>query len=251
MTRSRDTVHDPEVTMSSQRPILIDIPERLEGPRVLVRPWRRGDGLALWSAIEESRAHLAPWMPWLDDTNNPDHSEEYVIRSGARWDLREDLAVGIFERESGRLLGASGLHRIDWKIRRFEVGYWLRATAEGHGYMLEATQLLTRLAFEVLEAGRVEIRMDTANERSRRVAERLGYILEATLPRAYAGPGNVAKDIYLFRLLPEEYVALPWLTGATPAARTSAPPASAPPANRPSESAPPGPSAPADRTGSD
>ena len=200
----------PGVTMSYQRPILIDVPDVLEGPRVLVRPWRRGDGPAPWEAVEVSRAHLAPWMPWLDDTRNPDDTEEYVIRAGARWQLREDMAVGVFERTSGRLLGGSGLHRIDWTIRRFEIGYWLRADAEGHGYMLEATQLLTRLAVE--EARRLprRIRMDTDNERSRRVAERLGYTLEATLQRAFRTPDGTPSAVHVFRLLPEEYQALPW-----------------------------------------
>jgi len=198
--------------MSSQRPILIEIPEVLEGPRVLVRPWRRGDGRGMFEAIDASREHLAPWMPWVDDTRNPEDSEEFAIRSWARWQLREDLTVGVFERATGRVLGGSGLHRMSWTIRRFEIGYWLRADAEGHGYMLEAAGLLTRLAFDVLDANRVEIRMDVKNERSRRVAERLGYVHEATLARVLPSPSGAPVDLYVFRLLPEEYRALAWVT---------------------------------------
>lgn len=196
--------------MTSQLPILIAIPERLEGPRVLLRPWRRGDGRELWDAIDGSRDHLAPWMPWVDDTRNSDDSEEYAIRAGARWDLREDLAVGIFERQTGRVLGGSGLHRIDWRIRRFEVGYWLRQDAEGHGYVRETVQLLTHLAFDVLDARRVEIRMDVANQRSRRVPERLGFTLEATLRQGMAAPDGSPVDVHVFALLEEQYWALPW-----------------------------------------
>ncbi len=196
--------------MLSQRPILIDLPDRLEGQRVLVRPWRRGDGPDLWDAVDGSRDHLAPWMPWVEDTRNPDDSEEYAIRAGARWDLRDDLAVGIFERETGRTLGGSGLHRIDWRIRRFEIGYWVRQDAEGHGYVRETVQLLTRLAFDDLDACRVEVRMDTANERSRRVPERLGFTLEATLRQAMAAPDGGPVDVHVFALLEEQYRALPW-----------------------------------------
>jgi RimJ/RimL family protein N-acetyltransferase len=200
--------------MTSQPPILIAIPELLEGQRVLLRPWRRGDGRALFDAIDESRDHLAPWMPWLDDTRNPDDSEEYAIRAGARWDLREDLALGIFERTSGRVLGGTGLHRIDWRIGRFEIGYWLREDAEGRGYMSETVQLLTRLAFDVLDGSRVEIRMDTANVRSRRVPERLGFTLEATLHQAMAAPDSTPVDVHVFALLGDEYLALPWASSA-------------------------------------
>jgi len=200
--------------MMSQRPILIDIPAVVEGPRILLRPWRRGDGPALWDAIDSSRDHLAPWMPWVDDTRNSDDAEEYAIRAGARWHLREDLAVGIFDRETSRVLGGSGLHRIEWTIRRFEIGYWVRADAEGHGYASETAQLLTRLAFDDLGACRVEIRMDTRNERSRRVPERLGYTLEATLRQAMAAPDGTPVDVHVFALLADQYRALPWASAA-------------------------------------
>jgi RimJ/RimL family protein N-acetyltransferase len=196
--------------MTTQRPILIAIPELLEGRQVTLRPWRRGDGPDLWDAIDTSREHLEPWMPWVDDTRNPDDSEEYAIRAGARWHVREDLAVGIFERETGRVLGGSGLHRIDWTIRRFEIGYWVRVDAEGHGYVHETVQLLTRLAFDQLDAGRLEIRMDTANVRSRRVPERLGFALEATLHQAMAAPAGRPVDVHVLALLAAQYRALPW-----------------------------------------
>ena len=47
--------------------------------------------------------------------------------------------------------------------------------------MTEALNALTQYAFETLKAKRVEIRIDTENLKSRKVAERCGYELEATL----------------------------------------------------------------------
>jgi len=196
--------------MMSQRPILLALPERLEGEHVLLRPWRRGDGRALWDAIDGSREHLAPWMPWLDDTRNPDDAEEYAIRAGARWQVREDLAVGIFERESGRVLGGSGLHRIEWPVRRFEIGYWVRQDAEGRGYVQETVMLLTRMAFDHLNARRIEIRMDTRNERSRRIPERLGFTLEATLRQSMPAPDGSPTDVHVYALVRQQYRVLDW-----------------------------------------
>jgi RimJ/RimL family protein N-acetyltransferase len=196
--------------MTSQSPVLIEIPELLEGQQVTLRPWRRGDGRGLWDAIDSSREHLLPWMPWVEANQNPDDAEEYAIRAGARWQLREDLAVGIFERETGRVLGGSGLHRIDWTIRRFEIGYWVRADAEGRGYVRETVQLLTNLAFDALDACRVEVRMDVANVRSRNVPERLGFTLEATLHQALAAPDGRPMDVHVFSLLEDQYWTLPW-----------------------------------------
>ncbi len=91
----------------------------------------------------------------------------------------------IFAREAdgqeGELVGGTGLHRIDWSLRRFEIGYWRKTGCEGRGIVTEATRAMARLAFDPLGARRVELRMDDNNERSWKVAERAGFTLEALL----------------------------------------------------------------------
>ena len=196
--------------MPAPSPLLIALPDELDGPCVRLRPYRPDDAAALWEAVQESREHLAPWMPWVDDYQEPDDAREFLVRARARWQLREDFGVAVIERESGRFLGGSGLHRMNWPLRTFEIGYWLGWGAEGHGFATEAVQLLARLAFDTLDANRVEIRMDTRNERSRRVAERLGFVLEGTLRRAAADVQGRPTNVHVFALLPEEYWRLPW-----------------------------------------
>ncbi|HEY3367485.1 MAG TPA: GNAT family protein [Symbiobacteriaceae bacterium] len=196
-------------------PILIDLPEQLEGLRVLVRPYRLEDGPALWASIEESRAHLGAWLPWAEFHQTPDDTRQYVVKSQVKWLLREDMPVGLFDRITGRHVGGAGLHNIDWKLHSFEIGYWVRKSAEGQGYVGEAVRLLTRLAFDHLEANRVQIRMDARNLRSRAVAERQGFVFEGILRRAlHPQQGEtVPTDSCMFSLIREEYQALPWSEG--------------------------------------
>ena len=124
-------------------PILRPLPDELRGPRVLVRPPRPGDGQAIWEAIEESRADLTPWMPWVDGSRTPDDTEAYARRAQAQWLLREEeLPYSVWEGRSGRFLGNSGFPRIHWDVPCFEIGYWLRLSAQGHGFMTEAVTLL-------------------------------------------------------------------------------------------------------------
>lgn len=191
-------------------PILQALPDQLFGERVVVRPLRPGDGPALWEAVEESREHLRPWMPWVDKHVTPNHSEEVARRAHGRWLLREDLMVGIFERESGRYLGGSGLHRIEWDIPSFEIGYWIRHSEEGKGYVSEAVRLLVGLAFDQLGANRVFIKCDSNNPRSAAVARRLGFIHEATLRNAGRTTRGALRDTLIFALIPADYRALPW-----------------------------------------
>jgi RimJ/RimL family protein N-acetyltransferase len=133
-----------------------------------------------------------------------------IARMQASWLLHEDLPVGVFELRNGRLLGGSGLHRINWNIRTFEIGYWLRRSAHGYGYMTEAVQLLTRMAFDTLAANRVEIRMDTRNTRSEQVPKRLGFVLEGTLRNNIPDMAGQPRDTHIYALIPDEYRRLPW-----------------------------------------
>ena len=166
-------------------PILIDVPERIETERLVLRMPTRGDGAAVNAAIGDSIVGLAPWMPWAGAMPSVDESEVHCRRQQARFILRDDIVFLVYERQAGGgegpLVGSTGLHRIDWPLRRFEIGYWRRAGYEGRGLVTEWVRALARMAFDSLGARRVEIRMDDTNERSWRVAERAGFTLEALL----------------------------------------------------------------------
>jgi ribosomal-protein-serine acetyltransferase len=198
--------------MPPPAPLLLDLPDALEGPRVRLRPFTAADAPAVFEAVAESREHLRRWVPWAAGHHSVEASRQVVVRLQVAWLLRDDLTVGVFDRATGRLLGGSGLHPLDWRVRAFELGYWLRRSAEGHGFITEAVQLLTRLAFDTLEANRVEIRADPANARSCRVAERSGFVLEGRLRRCGWGPDGRPADRLVYALVPEDYQRLPWTT---------------------------------------
>ncbi len=186
-------------------PILTDLPDVLLGKRVLLRPFRPGDGAAMWPAVEESREQISPWLPWVEKTRSVEDQEAAARRGAARWLTREDLMVGIWDRATGRYLGGSGLHRIDWAVPAFEIGYWLRTSALGQGYVSETTRVLCHFAFETLHANRVEIRCDGSNERSLAVPRRLGFVQEATLRNETRDNSGKLRDTVIFALTPADY----------------------------------------------
>jgi RimJ/RimL family protein N-acetyltransferase len=202
--------------MSAIDPILRDLPSELIGDRILLRPYRAGDGQALFQAIGESREHLRRWMPWADTHQHVDESEVFARRMGAKWLGREDFCCGIWERETGGYLGSSGLHPRDWDVPEFETGYWLRPSAEGHGYVSEAVRLLARLAFETLGANRLFLRCDVQNERSAAVARRLGFVHEGTFRSDSRDPAGSLRDTHYFALTSDDYAKLRdgWWRGA-------------------------------------
>ncbi|MCC2670264.1 MAG: hypothetical protein K0Q72_2735 [Armatimonadetes bacterium] len=191
--------------MPAIEPILLNLPAELTGERVLVRPYRVGDGAALFEAVSESREHLRRWMPWVDSHQTVDDSEAFARRCAASWQSRDDLPLSIWSRDGERLLGSSGLHPRDWDVPHFEVGYWVRRTAEGQGYVSEAVGLIARFAFEVLGANRLALRCDILNERSAAVARRLGFVHEATLRNDSRDHHGELRTTLMFALTPADY----------------------------------------------
>ncbi len=96
------------------------------------------------------------------------------------------------------MVGSSGLHRINWDIPKFEIGYWCRKRFQGQGYITESTAAITKFAFETLGAKRVEIRCDPKNIRSRRIPERLGFELEGILRNDQLSPSGELRDTMIF-----------------------------------------------------
>ena len=157
------------------------------------------------AAITDSIDHLKPWMPWAQDAPSADSAELVMRRMQADFILRRDLVFQIYARkgsgERGELLGGTGLHRIDWDLRRFEIGFWIRASAEGKGYVSEAVKAMAALAFDQLAARRVEIRMDDRNMRSRAVAERCGFEFEGVLRRDAMDVAGELRDTRVYARL--------------------------------------------------
>ncbi len=186
--------------MDSVEPLLIDLPEQLLTPRLSLSPPKPGDGVAVNRAIVESFAELHQWMPWAATLPTAIESERFAREAAIRYQRREELPLFMRLRDTGEFIGASGMHRIDWTVPRFEIGYWCRTSRVGRGYVTEAVTAITRFAFETLHAARVEIRTDIANSRSFKIAERLGFTLEGILRRDSRTPKGELRDTRLYAM---------------------------------------------------
>lgn len=78
------------------------------------------------------------------------------------------------------------------------IGYTLAPVQWGNGYMTEAVRAVTTFAHKTLRMHRVEISTDTANERSWRVAERAGFIREATQSLRHRNTQGWSDADYLY-----------------------------------------------------
>ncbi len=190
--------------MGSQ--LLREFPDSFETERLLIRAPRPEDAPEVHAAIVESSAELRAWMPWAEREQDLDAVREDQINAHARFILREDLRLHLHLRDAPeRLIGSSGLHRIDWSVPRFEIGYWLRTGFAGRGFATEAVRGIAAFAFRELGAERIEIWCDARNERSAAVARRAGFRQEATLRHNRRDTAGNLRDSLGFGMIRAEW----------------------------------------------
>ena len=183
--------------------LLLDFPESFESDRLTIRAPRPGDGAEINAAVRETFDDLKVWMPWAQQMPTLEESESYVRRAQCQFLAREELTLFLFLKGTNTMVGSSGLHRIDWDIPKFEIGYWCRKRFQGQGYITESTEAITQFAFETFGAKRVEIRCDSKNVRSRRIPDRLGFKLEGTLRNDSLSPSGELRDTLVFAKIKE------------------------------------------------
>lgn len=222
-------------------PTRFPLPEAIRTPRLLLRPWRPADASGLQIAVATSRARLDPWMPWTTFYDHPSAAAGFIQTAQASWAARGDLNMAITDAETGMILGGCGLHRFSYDLGVFETGYWLRTGAEGAGFASEATRAMTRLVFGPLGGQRLRIQCDRRNDRSRQVAESLGFIFELCARNDARGVDGAPRDTLVFSLIaangeaervmaswPKERFDLTWPANEPDAAVTPGAPAAEP-----------------------
>jgi RimJ/RimL family protein N-acetyltransferase len=184
-------------------PVLLDIPDRLETERLLLRAPQPGDGAVVNASVLETLEDLRRFpasMIWVMDDQPVAKTEEFARRGAANWLVRADFPMLGFRRDTGEHVLNCGLHRFNWETRVFEIGWWCRKRFQGQGFVTEAARGVTEFAFRHLGARRVWCGADDENERSWRVAERLGFEHEGTLKSERCDPDGTRRTMRVYAM---------------------------------------------------
>jgi len=149
----------------------------LFGEGVRLRALERSDVPALmrWMNDPEIRRYLLAFQP----VSTP-WEERWVDRMQ---DSKEDFVYAIEVLYGGTFLhvGNTGLHHVDWRNRRAELGIVIGEKSWwGRGFGTEVVRTMLRFAFEELGLHRVELEAFDYNPRARRCYEKAGFTFEGT-----------------------------------------------------------------------
>jgi ribosomal-protein-serine acetyltransferase len=154
------------------------------------------------SLLEQNRSHLKMELTWLTDNISVNDAREYIRAGLERFAANNGLRAGIWLQDT--LTGVVSLHKVSWDDRKAELGYWLGASFQGQGLVTKACGALIRYSFSELELNRLELQCAIDNERSRKVAERLGFTQEGILRQAWRTGGRFV-DLVVYGLLASEW----------------------------------------------
>jgi ribosomal-protein-serine acetyltransferase len=170
------------------------------GDDALVRTFTVEDADELARVVDVNAERLDRWFPWVDASRKREGALAFIERSlASETDLEGN---GIWA--GGEVVGAIGLS-VNTAWNSGELGYWLDANAEGRGLVTVACRLFIAHGFRQLGLNRITIHSAVENERSRAVAERLGFTQEGVLRRAGRVGGDRYLDLVVYGLLHDEW----------------------------------------------
>src|SRR4051812_15704280 len=168
--------------------------------RLLLRPWQPTDAAAVLAACSDPL--VQQWTSSLPSPYTEADARSYVEDlAPAAWAADTAYAFAVTDRETGEVLANVGL-RPSPPHGTHDVGYWAAPGGRGRGVTTEALSALCRWGFSDVGATRIEWYARVGNWASRRVAEKAGFTIEATLRAGLPVGGDGRSDCWVGARLP-------------------------------------------------
>lgn len=180
-------------------------PIRLDADVELSLPDPSCDAGPLFTLIDKDRERLRARLAWVDKTTSVDHQRDYLYRQ--RDELSRGAAYPFVIRVGGAPAGAVGLHLLRQEGCG-EIGYWIGVEYEGRGLVTRAVAAIVTTAFTELDLHRIEVLIASDNERSRAVADRLGFRHEGKSRGVERTTQGRLRDVERYAILAHEWASL-------------------------------------------
>ena len=175
------------------------LPEEIIGCRVILRPRTHQYDQGLFELIDSSREFLREYLFWVDDTRSVDDVREVTSLFQKNWENKDSFEYVFLDKETGKLVGAGGIHTVSYLHRFAQYGYYLDKNATGRGYITEVVQLLEA---ELFKRGihRLEIVCDVNNKASAAVARRCGFEQEGVMRESRFAYGKYRDELLFSKI---------------------------------------------------
>lgn len=186
---------------ASQPPLSAPAQAPWYSTRLLLRPYLPTDAEAFYQVLDAGRTRLQAAFPArLGAVRTAPEATRLLATFHTDWQSARLYVFGIWHQETQQYLGDISI-RPNWtEPVTGEIGYYLAAEAQGHGYAREALAAILPFGFEVLQVERLLIRCRPDNRRSCAVAEAAGFQLLPPRPRPWPARALSQPDILYYSL---------------------------------------------------
>lgn len=166
---------------------------------IVLNPLSVDDIFKIFNTLDTEREYMREWLPFVDSTTVVEDTANFVnhvLQS-------EDKQFTIWYKD--KFVGLIGFKDTDISNKKIEIGYWLSQYVQGKGIITLSVQKLLEYAFFEMEMNRVQIKVAVANQKSRKIPERLGFQLEGIERDGELLVDNAFTDIAVYSLLKKEF----------------------------------------------
>ncbi|MDP4292246.1 MAG: GNAT family protein [Bacteroidota bacterium] len=161
------------------------------------------DAESIFNIIDQQRDYLREWLPFIDYTWHIGDTRAYIYSVYDKPYGHRDMVFSIWYQ--GKIVGLIGLKGTDRDNHKTEIGYWLSNDQQGKGIVTKSCHRLVQYLFENMGMNRIQIRVGTSNEKSKKIPKRLGFKFEG-IERCGELLQSGYTDLDIYSMIRSEFV---------------------------------------------
>ena len=173
-------------------------------------PFLVGKKVYLRSLESEDAETFLPWVNDYEVMRTMGSFNPYSLVTEKKWiedsyQKKDQISLGIVNKDNDRLIGGTGLHRIEHRVRQAGFGIFVGDKKEWNkGFGQEATELIVDYAINQLNLNRVWLHVHKDNERGIRAYTKVGFVQEGCLREAHFCDGHYI-DVLVMSVLRDDW----------------------------------------------
>lgn len=177
---------------------------KIETERLIIRDFQREDSQSLARNINHPLIHsLTANIPYPYTLET---AEKYMLDDEAerKKQPRINYRFAIQLKDNPDVIGSIGIHNLNIKNSKAEIGYWLSVDYHSRGIMSEAEESVLKFAFEDLKLHKIIGTALAINKSSNALFKKFGFRHVGTLKEDRSNEG-IWIDTNLWELLNQDY----------------------------------------------
>jgi len=151
------------------------------------------DAQAFLELLHKNKAHLRPWINWVDAINTLHDAEQLIKARITSFEAQESISLFIVQNQ--KIIGSIGMFHWRKDIKCAEVGYWIDKDFENKGILSKTLSVLITYLFNQVQLNKIELQFNALNKASGAIAKKFNFKIEGIIRANYAINGTLEDSV--------------------------------------------------------